>query len=48
MNAFRIPFAVVSAVWKFQPRQNGQGTGTTEMSLVDTSPAALSELLVRN
>ncbi len=44
------PFGVVSAVWKFERKMNGQvaGTGTTKMTLVDTGTTALSELPDRN
>jgi len=44
------PFGVVSAVWKIERKMNGQvvGTGTTKMTLADTSTTALSELPDRN
>ncbi|MGE5192849.1 MAG: hypothetical protein ACM3U2_10125 [Deltaproteobacteria bacterium] len=44
------PFGVVSAVWKFERKMNGQvtGMGTTKMTLADTSTTALSELPDRN
>jgi hypothetical protein len=44
------PFGVVTAVWKFERKMNGQvaGTGTTTMKLVDTGTTALSELPDKN
>jgi hypothetical protein len=44
------PFGVVNAVWKFERKMNGQvtGTGTTKLTLADTSTTALSELPDRN
>jgi hypothetical protein len=44
------PFGVVSALWKFERKMNGQvvGTGTTKITLADTSTTALSELPDKN
>ena len=44
------PFGVVSAVWKFERKMNGQvvGTGTTNLKLADTNTTALSELPDKN
>jgi hypothetical protein len=46
----KAPFGVVSAVWKFERKMNGQvtTTGTTKMTLADTNTTALSELPDRN
>jgi hypothetical protein len=46
----KAPFGVVSAVWKFERKQNGQvmGSGTSKLTLADTSTTALSELPDRN
>src|SRR5262245_57722178 len=44
------PFGIVTAIWKFERLMNGQvvGTGTTRMTLADTSTTALTELPDRN
>jgi hypothetical protein len=46
----KAPFGVVSAVWKFERKMNGQvvGSGTTKMTLADTNATALSELPDKN
>jgi hypothetical protein len=46
----KAPFGVVSAVWKFERKQNGQvmGSGTSKLTLADMSTTALSELPDRN
>jgi hypothetical protein len=46
----KAPFGVVSAVWKFERKQNGQamGTGTSKLTLADINTTALSELPDRN
>jgi hypothetical protein len=46
----KVPFGVVSAVWKFERKMNGQvvGSGTTKMTLADTNTTALSELPDKN
>lgn len=46
----KAPFGVVSAVWKFERKQNGQvmGSGTSKLTLIDISTTALSELPDRN
>jgi hypothetical protein len=46
----KAPFGVVSAVWKFERKQNGQvmGSGTSKLTLADINATALSELPDRN
>lgn len=42
----KVPFGVVSALWKFEFQSNGQvmGFGTTKMTLAEINTSALSEL----
>jgi hypothetical protein len=46
----KAPFGVVSGVWKFERKMNGQvvGSGTTNLKLADTNTTALSELPDKN
>ena len=46
----KAPFGVVSAVWKFERKTNGQvmGTGTSKMTLAEINTTALTELPGKN
>src|SRR5262249_936978 len=46
----KAPFGVVSALWKFERKSNGQvmGSGTSRMTLAEVNTTALSELPDRN
>ena len=46
----KAPFGVVSAVWKFERKTNGQamGTGTSKLTLAEVNTTALTELPDRN
>ena len=46
----KAPFGVVSAVWKFERKNNGQvmGSGTSKMTLAEINTTALTELPGRN
>lgn len=46
----KAPFGVVSAVWNFERKTNGQvmGSGTSKMTLAEINTTALSELPDRN
>jgi len=46
----KAPFGVVSAVWKFERKNNGQvmGTGTSKMTLAEINTTALTELPGKN
>jgi hypothetical protein len=46
----KAPFGLVTALWKFEARKNGQAvaSGTFKLTLADTSTTALSELPDKN
>jgi len=46
----KVPFGVVSALWKWERKTNGQlmGSGTSKLTLAATSTTALSDLPDRN